>query len=328
MSAATSSIFTGTSQFSQDFQNVITRAVSIASLPLTQMQTDQTTYTNQATALTGLDTTFTALQSAIAAVDAAMGSGSFQTDVSDPTVASVTLGDGAQEGEYSIDVQNVGAYATSLSKANWSAPATPQTYQLYVGAKEYDIKPADNSATTVAAAINAAAGGAVRATVVNVGSSGSPDDRIAMQGVALGDLPVDIKLNGTSLQKPQTVGQVASYIVNGSGNIVREQLAFGRDIRRTDGDHAGRRRWNAGEYHLDSFHGGRVRRSQRLRHGIQCRRVGGRRATRERGGSAEPDNPSFTNSGRRSAGWERIPLREAPCRTCTPSAWICRRTGP
>jgi flagellar hook-associated protein 2 len=221
MSTSTSSIFTGTSQFSQDFQNVITRAVAIASLPMTQMQSDQTTYTNQATALTSLDTTFTALQSAIAGVDSAMGSASFEADVSNPTAASVTVGDGAQEGEYSIDVQNPGAYATSLSSATWNDSTTPRTYKVYVGTAEYDITPTDNSATTVAAAINAAAGGAVQATVVNVGSADSPDERISMQSVALGDLPVDIQLNGTSLQTQQTQGELASYIVNDSGNIVQ-----------------------------------------------------------------------------------------------------------
>jgi flagellar hook-associated protein 2 len=220
MSASTSSVgsaFTGTSQFSQDLQNVITRAVSIASLPLTQMQSDQTTYNNQATALTGLDTQFTALQSAIAGVNGAMGGSSFETDVSNTDAVSVSVGDGAQEGEYSIDVQNPGAYATSLSSATWNDPATPQTYKVYVGTAEYDITPADNSAQTVAAAINAAAGGAVQATVVNVGSPDTPDYRIAMQGQALGDLPVDIQLNGASLQTQQTRGELAQYEVNGSG---------------------------------------------------------------------------------------------------------------
>ncbi len=221
MSTSTSSVFTGTSQFSADFQTVITRAVAIASLPLTEMQNAQTTYKNESTALTSLDTTFTTLQTSIAAVDTAMGSASFQADVSDPTVASVTVGDGAQEGEYSIDVQSPGAYATSLSKATWSDPTTPQTYKVYVGTQEFDIKPTDNSAATVAAAINTAAGAAVQAMVVNVGSATTPDDRIALQGAALGDLPVDIQLNGTSLQKAQTVGELASYVVNGSGKIVQ-----------------------------------------------------------------------------------------------------------
>lgn len=221
MSTSTTPLFTGTSSFSSDFQTVITRAVAIASLPLTEMQNAQTTYKNESTALTSLDTTFTTLQSSIAAVDSAMGSGSFTADVSDPTVASVTVGDGAQEGEYSIDVQSPGAYATSLSKADWNDSKTPQTYKVYVGTQEFDVTPTDNSAATVAAAINTAAGGAVQATVVNVGSADSPDERIAMQGGALGDLPVDIQLNGTSLQNAQTVGELASYVVNGSGNIVQ-----------------------------------------------------------------------------------------------------------
>jgi flagellar hook-associated protein 2 len=221
MSTSTTPVFTGTSSFSADFQNVITRAVAIASLPLTEMQTAQTTYNDQATALTSLDTTFTTLQSSIAAVDSAMGSASYTADVSNPTAASVTVGDGAQEGEYSIDVQSPGAYATSLSTATWSDSTTPQTYKVYVGTQEFDITPTDDSAATVAAAINTTAGSAVQATVVNVGSSTTPDDRISLEGVALGNLPVDIQLNGVSLQTQQTQGVLASYVVNDSGNIVQ-----------------------------------------------------------------------------------------------------------
>ena len=58
----------------------------------------------------------------------------------------------------------------------------------------------DNSAASVAAAINAKAGDKVRATVVNVGSTSCPDYRISLQSTTLGDNPVQLVDNSHSLQ--------------------------------------------------------------------------------------------------------------------------------
>jgi flagellar hook-associated protein 2 len=69
----------------------------------------------------------------------------------------------------------------------------------------------------VVAAINSQHGTLVQATLVNVGSSGTPDYRIALQNQSLGDSPVNLTLNGTGLQTPQIVGAQAQYEVNGSG---------------------------------------------------------------------------------------------------------------
>ena len=49
MGTTSSGFFTGSSQFSTDFQNVISRATAIASLPITQLNTDKTNLSSQAT---------------------------------------------------------------------------------------------------------------------------------------------------------------------------------------------------------------------------------------------------------------------------------------
>jgi flagellar hook-associated protein 2 len=72
----------------------------------------------------------------------------------------------------------------------------------------------------VASAINAQAGNSVEATVVNVGSSSTPDYRISLQSATLDGDPVDLQLNGASLQTQQTTGQPATYEVNNSGLTV------------------------------------------------------------------------------------------------------------
>jgi flagellar hook-associated protein 2 len=220
MSTSTSAIFSGNSRYASDFQAVIDRAVAIASLPITAMNNDKTALGNQTTALTDLQTKFSALQSSVDGIGTALSGSSFEASVSDPSKVSVTLGDGALEGNYSIEVLDAGAYATSLSKASWATGLSADSYQLSLGGQTYGINTTDHSAAGVASAINTQYGDKVRATVVNVGSSATPDYRISLQATALGDLQPDILVNGASLQNQQTQGVQAHYVVNGSGKDV------------------------------------------------------------------------------------------------------------
>ena len=220
-SSATSAIFNGNSRYSSDFAAVISRATAIASLPITQLQTDKTDLSDQATALTGINDKFTLIQTALDGISQAMGGSSFQTDVSDPSKVSVTLGDGAMEGDYSIEVEDSGAYAASMSTSAWVADAgTEHSYQLSLNGTNYPLSVADNSVGSIAAAINSQYGDQVRATVVNVGSSDAPDYRLSLQASQLGDSKPDLIYNGTSRQTQQTQGAPAQYIVNGSGSTV------------------------------------------------------------------------------------------------------------
>ena len=78
MGTTTSALFKGTSSYSSDFANVISRAVAIASLPITQLTNDKADLSSQSDELTKLDTKFTALQSAIQNIGSAMGGSAFQ----------------------------------------------------------------------------------------------------------------------------------------------------------------------------------------------------------------------------------------------------------
>jgi flagellar hook-associated protein 2 len=183
--------------------------VSIASLPIEELTSQQTTLTNQATELTTLDTDFTAVQTAIQNIASALGGSGMNSEVSDPSVASVTIGDGAAQGEYSIDVSSIGAYATSLTGGTWNDTTDPTgqttTYNLVVGAKTYSFTPTDNSAATIASTINSQFGDMVQATAVNVGSASSPDERISLQSASLGPMNLDIQAPaGTDLQIAQS----------------------------------------------------------------------------------------------------------------------------
>jgi flagellar hook-associated protein 2 len=208
-STGSTDYFAGLSTYSQQLQEVIGRAVSIASLPIDILTSQQTTLNNQATELTTLDTDFTAIQTAIQNISSALGGSGMNSDVSDPSVASATLGDGALQGSYSVNVSNIGTYATSLTSGTWVDAAEPSSgntsYNLVVGGNTYSFTPSDNSAATVAATINSQYGNLVQATAVNVGSAASPDYRISLQSNNLGPTDLDIQAqSGANLQTAQT----------------------------------------------------------------------------------------------------------------------------
>jgi len=93
--SSTNPIFSGTSTFSSDFTQVINRAVAIASLPITGLNSNKATLTDEQSALSGLSASFSSLQTAIAAIGTSVGSGNFAVSYSEDTVASAKAGEGA-----------------------------------------------------------------------------------------------------------------------------------------------------------------------------------------------------------------------------------------
>ena len=220
-SSSDTDYFAGMSTYSQQLQEVIGRAVSIASLPIEELTNQQTTLNNQASELTTLDTDFTAVQTAIQNISSALSGSGMNSTVSDPSVTSVTVGDGAVQGAYSIDVSSIGSYATSLTSGTWNdvtgTSGQTTSYNLVVGGNTYSFTPSDDSADTVASTINSQFGNLVQATAVNVGSASSPDYRISLQSANLGPMNLEIQAQaGANLQTAEsaTTGYATSLTAN------------------------------------------------------------------------------------------------------------------
>ena len=235
--SSTNALFMGTSTYSADFANVIGRAVAIATLPVTQLTNAKTNLTDQSDELTKLDAKFTALQTAVQQIGTALGGSSFQTDVSSPNVVDVSVADGAQEGYYTMNVTSIGAYESSMSTANWNVPEVarqPATFTLVVGNQNYSVTGADNSAQSVADAINANYGNLVQATTVNVAPN---DTRISLKSAALGQTSLDIlnispNATPTSLQQQVSPGYAISQTTaswDASGSPATYTLTIGGD---------------------------------------------------------------------------------------------------
>jgi flagellar hook-associated protein 2 len=202
---------------------VITRAVSIASMPLTLMQDQLQNLDNQQSALSGLNSTFSALQSAIAGIGTALGPSSYSATSSSGAVsASVTSG--ALEGSYAVDVTDLGSYSTSVSDPSLPAVTDPtsssistsSTYTLTVNGTTTTITPAGNSLMDLAQAINTASAG-VQASVVNTGSSYS----LVVRSANLAGDSIQLNDGSQDLLDTLTTGSPAVYDISGLGDATQ-----------------------------------------------------------------------------------------------------------
>ena len=226
--SSVSPIFTGVSTYASDLQSVVARAVGIASLPLHQLQNQLQDMNDAASALDSLDAKFSSLQTAIRNIDSALGPGSYAAASSDSSLVSASVGSGALDATYTMDVSSIGSYSSAVSSASLPAVADPYSasisassaFTLTVNGKTFDIEPAGVSLMTLAQAINNASAG-VQASIVNTGSSSSPAYRLILRSSNLG--PDSIQLNDGSqdLLDSMGTGELASYRVNGLAEAIQ-----------------------------------------------------------------------------------------------------------
>ena len=220
--------FTGVSKFATSLQQVLTRAVGIASLPLNldeqQVSDLQTTQSD----LNGLDTAFTNLQQSVASLQNTITSGLLSASTSNSSTVTATVGTGATAGTYTISVGELGSYSTALSVAGSTPVSDPTShgiskstsYNLYLGTTKIAIAAASSDLQDLASAINSQSNGQVQATLVNVGSTSSPDYRLSLQSGTLTAGAVDLQdSSGNDLISSSTAGSPASYSVDNSASI-------------------------------------------------------------------------------------------------------------
>jgi len=221
-SNTTPATFLGNSAFSADLQQVITRAVGIASLPITQLQNQLSVLTGQQTELQTLGSKFQSLQNALDSIDSASSADSFSAAVGVPAVASVSVGSTAQAGNYSLDILSVGSQTNTISPNTLLAVADPSSgnisassaFTLTVDGQTFSISDASNSLNELAKAINASGAG-VQATIVNVGGS-TPDYRLSLQGTHYAPTTIQLNDGSQDLLNTLATGSYVSYQVNGA----------------------------------------------------------------------------------------------------------------
>jgi flagellar hook-associated protein 2 len=222
MSTSATPIFNGTSTFSTALQQVITNAVSLASLPMNQLQGEVTTLTSEQTALSSLSTSFSSLQSDVAAIDSAVSSGSYSATSSDTSVATATGSAGALPGTYSLDVISTGSQSNAQSTATVTDPTTQNissatTFTLVANGQQYTIvpPPSSNSLDSLVTAINTTTEGAVQATVINVGTISQPSYQLSLQNTEYSPDPITLDDGTGNILNSGTTGSPVTYTING-----------------------------------------------------------------------------------------------------------------
>jgi len=220
--ANSNTIFTGTSTYTSDFQQIIDRSVAIASLPLTQLNNQKTHLTDQSSALSTLSSKFSALHSALDNLNNATGASSFSANLSDPSIAKVHIGATEFTGDVNLEVISLGARTNTLSLDSLTKVSDPFTENvtvatnltLTVDGTTYNIVPASGTLSSLAQAINSSGAG-LHASIVNLGTTATPDYRLSLQSNTLAD--VDIQLNDGSVDLLSTLssGSPATYRING-----------------------------------------------------------------------------------------------------------------
>jgi len=217
-----STLFNGTSRFSADFQNEITTDVAVASIPYQQLQTVVGTLQGQTSELGTLSTDFNNLQSSINQLQTASTSGLLSASSSSTAVAQATVGTDAQAASYTLSVTSLGAYTNTISQAGSTPVSDPSTqnisssssFTLTVNGTTSTINPSSNTLDSLVSTINSTPGLDVQASVVNLGSSSSPDYRLSLQGTNLNNDAIQLNDGTTDLLTTVSNGSPTTYTVD------------------------------------------------------------------------------------------------------------------
>src|SRR4030095_9884856 len=126
------------------------------------------------------------------------------------------------QGIVNLEVVSLGAHTNTLS-LNTLTPVThpsmgtlsaPSSFTLTVDGSTFTITPASGSLSALAQAINNSGAG-VQASVVNLGSSGTPDYRLSVQSVGLKEEAIQLNDGAQDLLSTLSHGSPATYRING-----------------------------------------------------------------------------------------------------------------
>ena len=215
--------FNGQSTYSATFQQIIDRAVETQSIPLAQMTDQQTADQTTLTTLQDIAEPVQQLQSAITALASSVTSSALTPTVSNTSAVSIALAGNATAGNYQLEVDSLGSATQALSTGTPQTISDPTSqdlstatsYILTVNGTATTITPQSNNLNGLVSAINDNSALGVTASVVNVGSSSSPDYRLSLQANQLGKVTIGLSDGTNNLMQTLSTGSPALYKVDG-----------------------------------------------------------------------------------------------------------------
>ena len=223
MSAITPLRFTGISDFSEDFQQILTRSVQIASLPIQQLQNQQSTLIAKKQSLSALNTQLQDLTSAVRDLGELGRTRSLSVSSSNANKVNVVNNGISTSSVYTITEITSVAKAASETTAVGLATAdqTPvdgadDSLELVFGGQTYalDLSTYGNNLNGLRDAINAS-GAAVTATVIDTGTSNYLSVTAASTGEQALELRTEAGNASSNLLTATNQGANAVFKLNG-----------------------------------------------------------------------------------------------------------------
>lgn len=154
--------FSGVSQYSSDFQSVLTRAGKIAAVPVTALTNKNADIASQDTTLTALNTAVAALGADIAHIGQLSTGLALTATTTDATAVTATITGATSGASYSItNVTSVASAASETTKVGYADGTTAKvsstgTLQLIAGTKKltFTLAAGANNLAGIAAEIN------------------------------------------------------------------------------------------------------------------------------------------------------------------------------
>ncbi len=173
--------FTGISQYSSDFQSILTRSQQIAQLPITALQNQQTDNQNKSQALDTLDPVVADVGSAVASLGTLAANGGLAASSSNNTLASAVTTGTAAAGSYTIsDIKSLASASSEMSLTGYANTSTSPVsasgvVNLVSGSQTYQLNISkNNNLTGLVNAINSS-GANVTASILTTGTGATPD---------------------------------------------------------------------------------------------------------------------------------------------------------
>jgi flagellar hook-associated protein 2 len=219
--------FTGVSTYSTDLQQVLSRAVSIAELPVQALQNDQATVEGKISALLTLNPAVAAVGADISSLGSLAGGVGLSAASSDTSLVSATATGAKAAANYTIsDITSTASAASATSATFYADPASTAvssagSLQLVVGSQTFNLTlgTGQNNLQGLVAAINGTAGVPVNASILTTSSG----DYLALSANSTGQISAlqlnDIPTTGSAVNLLSTSASGLNLGSNANFNL-------------------------------------------------------------------------------------------------------------
>ncbi len=222
--------FTGVSQYASDFQAVLQRAVQIAQIPVSQLQSKDTDILQQKTLLASLNSAVSELESSLRTIGQAGANKGISASSSNSSVVSVSATSASSPATYTINsVTSVATAASERSSAGYAdAASTPVstdgTVTLQYGSQTRTFQIPNNNLTSLRDQINGLGIG-VTASILTTSNGNYLSVSANATGATTLKLFDGSDTSGTDLLTTANQGTNAEFQLNGidisqAGNVV------------------------------------------------------------------------------------------------------------